>query len=121
MLCCALLTHSNSYASFKLNAVIHSLFKCKSFCLPESTIQYCFFPSTISFRLVKTCKRFLVFLLLFSGDIQLNPGSAPFINVNATPPLDVYELFSSPSYENYVLLLLMFSQYPINLPLFVTT
>ena len=44
-------------------------------------------------------KCFLVFLFLLSGDIQLNPGSAPFINVNATSPLDVYEPFFSPSYS----------------------
>ena len=57
-----------------------------------------FFPSTINFRPVKSRKCFLVFLLLLSGDIQLNPGPAPFININATSPLDVYEPFSSPSY-----------------------
>ena len=36
-------THINSYASFKLSTVIHSLFKCNSFCLSESTIRYYFF------------------------------------------------------------------------------
>ena len=94
-------TRSNSYASFKLNTVIHSLFtlfKSNSFCLSESTIPYCFFPSPTNFRPVKSRKCFLVFLLLFSGDIQLNPGPASFININATLPLDVYEPFSSPSY-----------------------
>ena len=92
---------SNSCVSFKLNAVIYSLctlYKCNSFCLSESTIPYCFFPSTINFRPVKSRKCFLVFLHLLSGDIQLNPSPAPLININATSPLDVYELFSSPSY-----------------------
>ena len=37
-------------------------------------------------------------MLLFSSDIQLNPGLAPFINVSATSPLDVCEPFSSLSY-----------------------
>ena len=94
-------TRSNSYASFKLNAVIHSLFtlfKCNPLCLSESTTPYCFFPSIINFRSVKSRKCFLVILLLRSGDIQLNLSPAPFIKINATSPPDVYEPFSSPSY-----------------------
>ena len=123
MLCRPTLSsHSNSYASFKLNAVINLLFQCNFFYLSESTIPYCFFPSITSFHPVKSRKCFLAFLLLFSGDIQLSPGPAPFINVNAISPLDVYEPFSSPSYAKlYMLQLLMLGQYPINLPLFVIT
>ena len=94
----SLSTHSNSYVSFKLTAVIHSLFKCNSFSLSESTITYCFFPNITSFRPVKSCKYCLAFLLLLSGDIQFNPGPASFMNVKGTSPLDVYEPFSSPSY-----------------------
>ena len=113
MSCCPTLsTHINSYSSFKLTAVFHSLFKCNSFCLSESTIPYCFFPSIISFHSVKSRKCFLVFLLLLSGDIQLNPGPALFINVNATSPLDVFEPFSSPTL-NYVLPLIMLGLCPI--------
>ena len=56
-----------------------------------------FFPSNISLYPVKSRKCFFVFLLL-SGHIQFNPGPAPFINVNATSSLCVYEPFSSPSY-----------------------
>ena len=62
------------------------------------SVLFFFFSSIISFRPVKSRKFFLIFLLLLSGDIQLNPGPAPLINVNATSPLDVYEPFSSPSY-----------------------
>ena len=38
-------------------------------------------------------------MLLLSGDVQLNPGPAPFINVNATSTIDAYEPFSSPWYS----------------------
>ena len=117
-------TRSNSYASFKLNTVIHSLFtlfKCNSFCLSESTIPYCFFPSTINFRPVKSRKCFLVFLLLLSGDIQLNPGLLLSLTLMPLHHL----MFMNHSHRlhmlNYVLLLLMLDQYPINLPLFVIT
>ena len=91
------------------------------FLLIRATILYCFFPSIISFRSIESHNCFLVFLLLLLVIFNL---TLVLLLSSMLMPLH-HLMFMNLSHLlrmlNYVLLLLMFGLYTINLLLFVIT
>ena len=72
-------------------------FKFHSFYFRNQNAPYYLLNRNIFVRPILSRKCFVLFLLIFSGDIQLNPGPVSLKSQYVSSPLDVYEPFLSPT------------------------